>query len=93
MSPFQGLMLLVGASPKQNNTVFLQIVCLKQKKKEFSSRQRDHALALVVADSLRMAIPIIIGGNSGSSKKGEIPGLLTSPLDPPVGCCGGGRGL
>ena len=40
-----------------------------------------------------MAVPIIMGGNSGSSKKGEIQGLLTSPLDPPVGGCeGGGEG-
>lgn len=41
-----------------------------------------------------MAILIIMGGNSGSSKKGEIQGLLTSPLDPPVGGCGGvGEGV
>lgn len=33
-----------------------------------------------------MAVPIIMGGNSGSSKKGEIQGLLTSPL----GGAGGG---
>ena len=39
-----------------------------------------------------MAVPIIMGGNSGSSKKGEIQGLLTSPLDPPVGGCEGGEG-
>ena len=38
-----------------------------------------------------MAIPIIMGDSSGSSKKREIPGLLTSPLDPPV--AGGGRGV
>ena len=34
-----------------------------------------------------MAVPIIMGGNSGSSKKGEIQGLLTSPL------AGGGGGV
>ena len=39
-----------------------------------------------------MAVPIIMGGNSGSSKKGEIQGLLTSPLNPPVGGCEGGGG-
>ena len=39
--------------------------------------------ALVVADTLRMA-------SSGSSKKGEIQGLLASPLDPPVAGGGGG---
>ena len=37
-----------------------------------------------------MAIPIIMRGNSGSTKKGERQGLLTSPLDPPV--AGGGEG-
>ena len=39
-----------------------------------------------------MAIPIIMGGNSGSSKKGEIQGLLTSPLRSTSGWCGGGGG-
>lgn len=39
-----------------------------------------------------MAVPIIMGSNSGSSKKGEIQGLLTSPLDPPVGGCEGEEG-
>ena len=52
-----------------------------------------NASALVVADTLRMGIPIIMGGKGGSTEKGEIQGLLTSPLDPPVaggGCVGGG---
>ena len=40
-----------------------------------------------------MAIPIIMGDSSGSSKKGEIQGLLTTPLDPPVAGGGGGGGL
>ena len=52
-----------------------------------------NASALVVADTLRMGIPIIMGGKGGSTEKGEIQGLLTSPLDPPVaGGGGGGRG-
>lgn len=52
-----------------------------------------NASALVVADTLRMAIPIIMGDSSGSSKKGEIQGLLTTPLNPPVAGGGGGGGL
>ena len=38
-----------------------------------------------------MVIPIIMGGSGESSKKREIQGLLTSPLDPPV--AGGGAGV
>ena len=37
-----------------------------------------------------MAIPIIMGGSNGSSKKGEIQGLLTSPLRSTSGWWGGG---
>ena len=51
-----------------------------------------NASALAVADTLRMSIPNTMGGNSGSSKKGEVQGLLTSPLDPPVAGGGGGGG-
>ena len=53
-----------------------------------------NASALVVADTLRMGIRIIMGGKGGSTEKGEIQGLLTSPLDPPVaGGEGGGWGV
>lgn len=64
--------------------------CLLETKKGVSFLAEGNASALVVADTLRMAIPIIMGGNSGSSKKGEIQGLLTSSLRSTSGWWGGG---